>query len=102
MNMMEKRLTLAQFEQVVLDMKLSDKTVEIAKAVLVEGKPQSDLVKATQLTKGAISQAVKKVWRTYELMALEGEEISVVLPPQKAYIVKQWAIEFANKSTTKK
>ncbi|TAL47122.1 MAG: transcriptional regulator [Methylovulum sp.] len=99
---MAKRLTLDQFEQVVSGMQLNAKTVEIAREVLVEGKPQIELVAATGLTKGAISQAVNRVWLEYETKAKGGERVSVVLPEHQAYIVKQWAAHFADKPDKKK
>jgi hypothetical protein len=63
---MAKRLTLVQFEQTVGGLFLNPRIVAIAKSVLVEGRQQIELVASTGLTKGAISQAVKRVWSEYD------------------------------------
>jgi hypothetical protein len=59
---MAKRLTLVQLEQTVGRLQMNPHALEIAKSVLVEGRQQLELVASTGLTKGAISQAVKRVW----------------------------------------
>jgi len=99
---MVKRLSLEQFEQIVSRLQLNTQTVEIAKRVLVEGDPQSALVTATGLTKGAISQAVNRVWSEFENREKGAERLTVVLPEHQAYIVKQWAAKFAARTGAKK
>ena len=54
----------------------------------MDGDPQSALVAATGLTKGAISQAVNRVWSEFETKAKGAERLTVVLPEHQAYIVK--------------
>lgn len=98
---MAKRLTLVQFEQTVGGLQMNPNTMEIAKSVLVEGRQQVELVASTGLTKGAISQAVKRVWSEYDLKAKGGERVSVVLPKHQAYIAKQWAANFESRMEKK-
>ena len=98
---MAKRLTLVQFEQTVGGLLLNPQTVAIAKSVLVEGRQQIELVASTGLTKGAISQAVKRVWSEYDLKSKGGELVPFVLPKHQAYIVKQWAANFESRTENK-
>jgi hypothetical protein len=98
---MAKRLTLVQFQKTVGGLHMNPHTLEIAKSVLVEGRQQVELVASTGLTKGAISQAVKRVWSEYDLKVKGGERVSVVLPKHQAYIVKLWAANFESRMENK-
>jgi len=91
---MKKRLTEAEFAQATKNLSVSHQTLEIARGVLVEGKRQASFVTALGITKGAVSQAVTRVWQAHEERTdvPEGyERVSVVLPEFQASIVKKWA-----------
>jgi hypothetical protein len=95
---MKKSLTEAQFQRAVLGLEIGDQTKRIAHGVLVERKRQVDFVAALGLTKGAVSQAVSRVWSAWEAKrtAEEGlEEVRALLPRQQAWIVGKWAEEAA-------
>lgn len=100
---MKKRLTETQFQACLKGLEVGPQTIEIARAVLVEGKPQASFVKALGLTKGAVSQAVQRVWTAFENSNLpQGyERVTVVLPEHQAYTVKKWAQEAAKKRESK-
>lgn len=89
---MKKRLTEAQFQDAIKSLEVGRQTIEIARGVLVDGKPQAAFVVELGLTKGAVSQAVNRVWAVAQSTAPEGfERITAVLPEHQAFIVKKWA-----------
>jgi hypothetical protein len=90
---MKKRLTEEQFQKTVDDLNISDQTKEIAFGVLVKDKSQVSYVNTLGLSKGAVWQAVKRVWDHFEKNNTpEGyEKVCVILPEHQAYIVKNWA-----------
>lgn len=89
---MKKQLTEARFQEVVQHLDIGQQTISIAHGVLVEGRTQAEFVKALGLSKGAVSQAVSRVWMAHQAGALPAgyEKVSAVLPAAKAYIVKKW------------
>ncbi|CCV01586.1 unnamed protein product [Candidatus Paraburkholderia kirkii UZHbot1] len=96
---MKKRLTEAQFQAAIQDMDVGQQTLNIARAVLVEGVLQATFVTSLNLTKSAISQAVHRVWVSHEERSMpQGyERVTAVLPAHQAFIVKKWANEAAKK-----
>ncbi len=68
------------------------KMLEIAHADLVEGKKQENIAKEHEITKSAVSQASKRLWKGF-LKSKGYEEISVVLNKYRAFTVKKWAKE---------
>jgi hypothetical protein len=70
---------------------------------LVQGQPQASFVVSLGLSRGAVSQAVHRVWAAFAATNLpQGyERVSAVLPERQAYIVKKWA-EDAKKRESKK
>jgi DNA-directed RNA polymerase specialized sigma24 family protein len=99
---MKKQLTEAQFQAAVKHLVIGQQTVDIARGVLVEGRTQAEFAKALGLTKGAVSQAVKRVWLAHTAENLpEGyERVTVVLPEHKAFIVKKWGVDAKKKQGT--
>nr|BCU00958.1 KorA protein [uncultured bacterium] len=92
MQTMKKRLTEAQFLAVIKGLEIGQQTIDIARGVLVEGKPQAEFVAALGVTKGAVSQAVNRVWAASQGNLPEGfERVTAVLPEHQAFIVKKWA-----------
>lgn len=69
---------------------MGQKNLDIARAVLVEGRKQSELATQYGLTKGAVSQAVTKIWEASQLPP-GYERVSVVLSEYQAFQVRQWA-----------
>ena len=90
-----KRLTEDQFRIAVEGVSIKQKTHDIARAVLVEGRRQSEVATQYRLTKGAISQAVTKVWKASQVPP-GYERVSVVLSKYQAFLVKQWAATAVN------
>lgn len=89
-----KRLTEKQFQKALERVNVGTQTAEIARAVLVDGKPQAEFVSKLGLTKGAVSQAVNRVWRAAEADETEQGgmvKVTAVLPAHQAYQVKKWA-----------
>ncbi|MFN6971596.1 MAG: TrfB-related DNA-binding protein [Rheinheimera sp.] len=92
---MKKTLSEQQFLDVISTLDVSEQTRAIAYGVLVEGKPQTDFVKQYQVTKGAVSQAVNRVWMAYQQSATLPagyEQVTAVLPEYQAFQVKRWAL----------
>lgn len=98
MQQMKKRLTEPDFKAAIAGLDVGEQTIQIARGVLVEGLPQALFVQQLGLSRGAISQAVNRVWAAHEAQLPPGaERIEVVLPAHQAFIVKKWAKEFAEK-----
>jgi len=90
---MKKVLTGAQFLEAIKGLEIGNQTREIARGVLVEGKKQAEYVTALGVTKGAVWQAVERVWEAHMAKALPAgfERVTAVLPEHQAFIVKKWA-----------
>ena len=88
--MISKRLAEDQFRAAAEGVSIGQKTLDIARAVLVEGRKQSEVATQYGLTKGAISQAVTKIWEASQIPP-GYERVSVVLSNYQAFLVKQWA-----------
>ncbi|AVX40746.1 transcriptional regulator KorA [Yersinia massiliensis] len=101
---MKKRLSKAEFQAAIKDLDVGQQTIDIANGVLVEGKPQATFVAMLGLSRGAVSQAVNRVWIAHQEKNLpEGyERVTAILPEPKAFIVKKWAEETAKKLDGKK
>jgi hypothetical protein len=88
---MKKQLSEAQFKKIVSTLNVGEQTIEIARGVLVNGVPQSHFVAALGLTKGAVSQAVSRVWDAADATLPRGyERIEAVLPRRLASTVRKW------------
>lgn len=88
---MKKTLTEQQLQAALTRLNVGPQTVEIARGVLVEKQPQAVYVERLGLTKGAVSQAVNRVWRAHEQTAEAGMvKVTAVLPAHQAYQVKKW------------
>lgn len=49
---MKKRLTEAQFQTAIKGLEIGQQTIDIARGVLVDGRPQAEFVTSLGLTKG--------------------------------------------------
>lgn len=95
---MKKQLTKDQFELIINKLDVGQQTLDIAFGVLVDGKKQKYFVEKFGLTKGAVSQAVNRVWNVYKEQMPSGyEKLTVTLPEHQAFIVKKWAKEAQKK-----
>lgn len=96
----KKRLSKSQFEEAVKDLEVGKQTLNIAYGVLVEGKSQAEFVTLLSVTKGAIWQAVNRVWHAHKKKSPDGfEQITSVLPEYQAYVVKKWLLEAKNRDS---
>jgi hypothetical protein len=96
---MKKRLTETQFRAALKDLDVGQQTIDIARGVLVEGKSQIGFATALGLSKGAVSQAVNRVWTASQVTNIpEGyERVTAVLTEHQAFIVRKWAREATKK-----
>ena len=100
---MRKRLTEAQFQAAIQILDIGQQTIDIARGVLVEGRPQAEFVAALGLTKGAVSQAVNRVWSSSRGILPKGfERVTAVLPEHQAFIVRKWAEDATKKLESEK
>ncbi len=98
---MKKKLTESQFQSAIKRLEVGEKTIEIAHGVLVKGKPQTEFVTLFGITKGAVNQAVKRVWDAHKAFTPEGyEQVTAILPEHQAFIVKKWAEDSKKKRDT--
>lgn len=94
----KKQLSEDVFSRVTRTLNVGKQTIEIAHGVLVKGKPQKHYVDTLNISRGAVSQAVNRVWAAYKQDVPDGyERVEVVLPERQAYIVKKWAEEAKRK-----
>jgi ParB family transcriptional regulator, chromosome partitioning protein len=59
---MKKRLSETQFEKIINELKVGQQTINIARGVLVEGKSQTQYADELGISRGAVSQAVSRVY----------------------------------------
>jgi hypothetical protein len=90
--MIGKQLTEEQFQRATKDLAMAPKSIEMTRLILVKGRKQIEVAAQYGLTRGAVSQAVTKVWEASQVPPGH-ERVSVVLPKVLAYQVKQWAAE---------
>jgi hypothetical protein len=94
---MKKRLTEAQFQTAIKGLEIGQQTIDIARGVLVDGRPQAEFVTSLGLTKGAVSQAVSRVWAAAGSAPEGFERVTAVLPEHQAFIVKRWEADAKRK-----
>jgi len=96
---MKKRLTPQQFKAATKGLDVGAQTIEIAYGVLVQGEPQAKFVEHFSLSRGAVSQAVNRVWAAHGARSVPNgyEVVTALLPEHQAFIVKRWADEAAKR-----
>lgn len=86
-------MTKRDFEGTVKRLNISDRGIDMARRVLVAGEQHAVVAADFNVTIGAVSHQVSRVWRTY-VDALEiplgHQRICAVLPVDKAEIVRTW------------
>lgn len=89
----QKKLTDAEFEEIRPHLsQMKARSIDIAKAVLVDGKKQVDLAHLHQISTKAVSQMVIAVWNVFVERGSRPEgwvQLNVALPPEMAAVVKQ-------------
>lgn len=90
---MKKRLTELQFEDAIKGLDAGCQTIEIARGVLVHGESQTSYAKKFGLTRGAVSQAVERVYSRAKTLPDGYEKITAILPAHKAFVVRKWEEE---------
>lgn len=86
------RLSEQRFQEVIKGLVIELQTVDIARGVLVEGRRPAEFVAELGLSKGAVSQAVSRVWKAHaQEVPLGFERVTAVLPEHQAFIVRKWA-----------
>jgi len=88
----KKRLTETEFLEAVEGLDVGSQTLTIARGVLVEGRRQSEFAQTLGLSKGAISQAVGRVWSAHQAKNMPDgyERVCAVLPEYRAFLVRKW------------
>jgi hypothetical protein len=71
--------------------RLAEATIDIARAVLVDGHSQSSVAVARGLTRQRVSTMVKQVWAIADEIPKGWERVDVWLPPKLAARVRQMA-----------
>jgi hypothetical protein len=96
---MKKRLTEAQLQACIKGLNVGQQTIDIARGVLVLGQPQAAFITSLGLSKGAVSQAVGRVWAAFasKNVPYGYERVSAVLPEHQAFIVRKWAEDAATR-----
>lgn len=93
--MRERRLTQQEWQAAVEKAQPNEAHREISRAVLVEGRSQKAVGEALNLTAGAVSQVVGRVWRAHLFLERglpEGwREVTVALPEREATLVEALA-----------
>lgn len=88
-----KRLTETEFEGIRPHLsQMKARSIQIARAVLVDGAKQSDLAEEHGITSKAVSQMVGTVWKAFMEHGSRPEgwvKLNVTLPPEMAVAVKQ-------------
>lgn len=100
---MEKRMTEDDLQAVKGRLDISEQTVQIARGVLVDQRPQAEFVSSLGLSRSAVSQAVMRVWRAHQSVSLPKgyRKVEAILPDHQAFQVKKWSEEAAKKIGSK-
>lgn len=90
---LKRKMTEAEFASAIQHMRPPPaRTLEIAHADLVRGVKQAEIAREYNVTKGAVSQASKRVYLGF-LRSKGFREVSVMLPDARAFIAEDWGKE---------
>ena len=89
---MKKELTEEEFQKAVLALEIGQQSKDIAYGVLVLGHQQKRYIETLNISKGAVSQAVKRVWDCHQnnTLPMGFARVTAVVTEQQAYQVKVW------------
>lgn len=96
----QKRLTKREFDHALRRVDLSVDVTERVRRVLVGGERQVDVAASAGVGANSISTQVNRVWRAHlenQTLPAGMERVSVVLPADKAEIVRAWARDTENR-----
>lgn len=82
-----RRLTAAQFAVAVRGLRMTSRNQELAWAAMVEGVPTPELAASSQLTRGAIDRAVRRVYESHLArrdLPAEWREVRLTVPASMA------------------
>lgn len=101
---MRELLTQAEFNRAIANLprKLKPENVEIARAVLVEGRKQTEITREVGLSRSAVSAVIRKVKESHRLFGLPPagwQRIEVCVPASLVPVIR--AIEDGAKKTGK-
>ena len=88
-----KKMAAPAFDRLIERVNVGAKGVEIARQVLVEGRPQKAIAEQYQLSPSAVNRYVSTVWQAYVNsgdLPDDLQRITVVLPKDKVAIVMEW------------
>ena len=106
MSTMKRSLSKRDFDAAAKRLSISERAADMARRVLVGGEQQATIAAEFKVTAGAVSHQVSRVWRAH----VENHEIpagferleNVVLPADKAGIVKTWMKDLERQTTRTK
>ncbi|WP_407238573.1 TrfB-related DNA-binding protein [Escherichia coli] len=75
------------FARVTRSLNVGKQTLDIAYGVLVGRGPQKYFVETLDISRGAVSQAVNRVWDAYKEVPDGFVRIEVMLPERQAFIL---------------
>lgn len=96
---MKKALTETQYKAAIRGLDAGTQTLEMAWGVLVDGKSQAFYAEKFRLTRGAVSQAVRRVWDAHQAQNVPKgfKAVQAILPDHQAFIVARWSAEAKKK-----
>ena len=90
---LKRKMTEAEFAAAIQHMRPPPQRVlEIVHADLVRGVLQAEIAREYKVTRSSVSQASKRVWLGF-LKSKGLQEVCVVLPAARAFVVKDWGRE---------
>jgi hypothetical protein len=94
---MKKRLTEAQFQAAIKGLEIGQQTIDIARGVLVDGRPQAEFVASLGLSKGRYRKRSVACGQQRGSAPEGFERVTAVLPEHQAFIVKRWEADAKGK-----
>jgi transposase-like protein len=85
-----KRLTAAEFTAAIDRLSIAERPTAMARAVLVDGRMQSEVARTEGVSRNAVFLAVTRIWEAHSGVPEGFERVTVVLPKHKVAIVRQW------------
>lgn len=92
-NMQKRQLKATEFDKLAKASKQQQRSIDMARAVLVQGQTQKDVAAEYGCTASRVSAVVAKFWslHTERQATPEGYVVmTVTLPKDKAAIVQEW------------
>lgn len=87
---MGKHLSAASFATAIDGMNISERPIAMARAVLVDGRSQSDCARDMGVSRNAVCLAVNRIWEAHSAIPAGFERVTAILPKHQASVVKGW------------